>query len=575
MHRSSSELDAALERIVKGATADECESETLDFKEDRGDPREIERLVAEAVICFANASGGSVVVGVANNVRGPAAIRGTRIDPDHLRRRIYELTVPSLTVDVRQHHTQRQLLVVFVPPSPDIHADTQGRAKKRVHKDCLILSPEQLIRLREERRGINDWSAAASRRTIADVEPEAIIRARAILGAFNDERRALATLSNVDLLNALGVLLDRSVLNNAGAFLFCAAEPSDPPAVLYQYRTTPGGEPKAVVRIVPPLVIGFARVLELVVARQVLTPVTLPSGQQITIEDFPSLAVREAISNALCHRDHRLDGTVLVDHAPQVLSIDSPGPLVSGVTPSNILTTTPRPRNPALARAARTLGLAEELGRGIDRIYREMIRSGRAVPRIESDFDRVRVTLVGGAPNTQIARFVATLPEHEREDVDTMLIILHLCGTRTVNSASAAPILQKSVEEADAILRRLASEEAGLLESTAATANRRAAVYRFRSEALRGLGSAVAYQRRSTDELDRKVIAHLREYGQITNRTLQNFFDIDVYKARDIIGDLAQRGLLVRVSEQSRGSKVVWGPGPKFPTRAPRKRPTS
>jgi ATP-dependent DNA helicase RecG len=46
-------------------------------------------------------------------------------------------------------------------------------------------------------------------------------------------------------------------------------------------------------------------------------------------------------------------------------------------------------------------------------MYREMIRSGREAPKIEDLADHVRVTLLGGAPNTQIARFVAQLPEEE------------------------------------------------------------------------------------------------------------------------------------------------------------------
>ena len=71
---------------------------------------------------------------------------------------------------------------------------------------------------------------------------------------------------------------------------------------------------------------------------------------------------------------------------------------------------------------------------------------------------------------------------------------------------------------------------------------------------------------RSVDEIDRKVIAHVREYGKVTNNTLKNLFDIDVYKARDIITDLAQRQILQRTSEAQRGPSVTWGPGTKFPT---------
>jgi ATP-dependent DNA helicase RecG len=300
--------------------------------------------------------------------------------------------------------------------------------------------------------------------------------------------------------------------------------------------------------------------------------VTLPNGQQIHIENFPSLAVREALSNALVHRDYHLSAPIAIEHAPEVFKVSSPGPLVAGVTPHNILTISSRPRNRALAKAARTLGLAEETGRGVDRMYREMIRSGRPLPTIASDFDAVSVVLVGDAPDTNIARFVAGLPEQERDDTDTMIVLFQLCATRTLTALLAAPLLQKTPEEAQAILARLSSDAVGLLERTRQSLQRSAATYRLRGEPLRLLGPAVKYNRRSTTETDRKIIAHVQEYEKITNRTLQNFFDLDVYKARDMIADLVARGLLVRVSAQPRGPGVEWGPGPKFPVKKSRLR---
>lgn len=336
-------------------------------------------------------------------------------------------------------------------------------------------------------------------------------------------------------------------------------------ALVYQYFSTPGGEPKFVERLEPPFLVSVSRVFELVQARQELTPITLPDGQQITIEDFPMPAVREAISNALCHRDYHLNTNIVIEHSPSVFVVSSPGPLVSGVTVDNIITVPSRPRNPALAKMARLLGLAEELGRGVDRMYREMIRSGRNVPQIEVSYDRVRVSLVGGAPNAQIARFIATLPEDERDDTDTMLILHRLCAAKTVNATACSSLLQKSPPEAEAILRRLSTQAMGLLECTRATVGRSMPTYRLREVPLKLLGSAVEYQRRTTDDIDRKVISHVREYGKITNRTLQNFFDVHVYKARDIISDLVKREILIRISDQQRGPKVEWGAGPNFP----------
>ncbi len=451
-------------------------------------------------------------------------------------------------------------MVISVSQSSDIHSDNQGRATRRINRGCHPMTPDQQARLREERRGV-DWSAESSGQGLNDVSEEAIVVARSILARFGDERRRLASLSRVDLCTALGLISPDGSLNRAGALLFCN---DDGTGVVYQYRSTPGGEPRNVQRLPTPFVTTFSRVMDLVTARRVSTPLNLPNGQQISIEDFPQLAVREALSNAVCHRDYHLDGAIVVDHSPETFTVTSPGPLVSGVTPSNIITTTSRPRNPALAKAARILGFAEELGRGVDRMYREMIRSGRQTPVIETEFDRVRVAFVGGAPDTNIARFVISLPEEEQDDTDTMIILLRLCSLRTITATTAAPLLQKSLQEAEAVLRRLSTDAVGLLEKTRATVGRAAGTYRLRGEALKGLGAAVLYQRRTADEIDKKVIAHVSEYGKITNRTLQNVFDVDVYKARDILADLVRRNVLRRVSETARGPKVEWGPGAGF-----------
>lgn len=564
MSRLTSEADFALSQIIAGAVPSSLETATLDFKEDKQSANDTERMIADAAICFANAAGGVIIAGVSDKIKGKDAVLGTKLEPAKAKQRIYELTRPHLNVEAFRHELHKNITIIIVPQSSDVHSDTQGRTTRRINLDCVPMDAEQQLRLKQERRGY-DWSDEPSGLSISLINDECISTARKILQGFNDDRRFIAGLSNVDLLSALGVLAGRDELNKAGALLFGNSNTEDWGGIVYQYRSTPGGEPINVVRLGSPFVLAFSRTMDLVSARQSLTPVNLPTGQQITIEDFPQLAVREALSNALCHRDYNLKQPIFVDHSPAVFSVSSPGPLVSGVTSANILTTTSRPRNPALAKAARILGFAEELGRGVDRMYREMIRSGRQIPRIEASYDEVKVTLVGGAPDTNIARFVRSLPEDEQNDTDTMLILFKLCTTRTVTASALAGFLQKSPAEIEMVLRRLATTEVNILEVSRPSSKKSASVFRLKNDALKGLGSVVTYHRKNSEETDKKITAHVREYGKITNRTLQNLFDIHVYRARDILSDLVQRGILTRVSEQQRGVGVEWGPGPNFP----------
>lgn len=560
------EYGDAIAAVLAGRTAADLESRTLDFKQEVPDAREMGRSLAEAAVCFANAVGGTIVVGVDDKASGPVALVGTTTEPDRVRRLIHERTAPPMTLDVRvDERFGARLLVIVVPEGIEVHQDTQGRAYRRVDAQrCITMSAADQARLRDERTGF-DWSAQASERASADMSALAIAAARARLAALPDKRQDLARLSDRDLLRGLGVVDAGGGLLKAGEVLFCDPLAGASPTVLYQYRPTPGGEPAAVERISSPLILAFQRVLELVDARRNTVPITLPDGQQIHVADFPDLAVREAVANGVLHRDHRLAGPVLVDHSKTVLAVSSPGPLVAGVTPDNILTHPSKPRNLVLTAAFRVLGLAEETGRGVDRMYREMIRAGRDLPLIEDGIDGVRVSLVGGSQNTRIARYVAQLPEDERSDTDTMLVLFTLCTRRTTNAQALAPLLQKGGEEAEAVLRRLSADPPGILEPTRGTLRRAHPAYRLRGDALRALGPAVRYQRRTVDDIDRKVIDHVNEYSRITNKTIRNIFEVDVYQATGIIKDLVDREVLVKTSTQQRGPNIEYGPGRKFP----------
>ena len=575
MHPNADEPRRALNAILGGGKAKDLETHTLDFKEDGKNVAETLKTVADAALCFANASGGVIVVGVADREAGPTAIRGTAVSPDEVRRRVYELSSPHLTVDawVEPFHG-RSLVFVWVPQSAEIHSDPQGRAPRRIGTDCRPMDPGEQARLREERRGI-DWSASAGESGPDAVWPAAVEAARTLLSRFPDDRRKLARLQTPELLRALGVVDRSGTLLRAGEVLFVGGQPHSTPAIVFQFQATPGGEARAIERLPPPLLPAFLRAMELMQARRSVSMLTLANGQQLEVEDLPMLAAREALANAVIHRDYHLAQPVNVVQSPDLLVVTSPGPLVSGVTPENILTHPSKPRNACLMQAARVLGIAEEVGRGVDRMYREMISSGRELPSIVSAHDHVRVSLRGGQTNTAVARFVAGLPEHERDDTDTLLVLFKLCSTKTTNAHELAPLLQKPPVEVESTLRRLASEATAILEPTRQSAALTHPKYRLRGEVLKQLGAAVPYQRRTLDEIDRKVIAHVREYGSVTNRTVQNLLDVGIQRARAYLADLVDRKVLRKTSKHQRGPGVQYGPGSRFPSsRAPRRTPS-
>ena len=247
------------------------------------------------------------------------------------------------------------------PEGIDFYADTQGRATRRVAKSCEVLLPSSAALLKEERRGI-DWSVQPSGRSVEDAEPRAVDAARRRLARFADTRREMARLPVHDLMRDLGVATADGALARAGDVLFCAPRE---PALHYQYRRTPGGEVANDYREPTPALVALDEVMDRVNLRGNAIPILVGGGQQIDVRDFPELAVREALVNAVVHRDYRLDGIVSIEHSPQLFTIQSPGALVSGVSIANILTHASKPRNPLLAHVVHQLGLAERSGRGV------------------------------------------------------------------------------------------------------------------------------------------------------------------------------------------------------------------
>lgn len=563
------ELDRALARIRQGTSPHKLESATLDFKAESRSLKETFANLAEAASCFANGVGGVIVLGIADRGSGSATVIGTDLDGREVRMGIFERTVPHLDVVVREVYLlDRRVLVVDVAEGLRVHGTSDGRYSWRRGDKCPPMTADDVARLKEERSG-EDWSIRSAKAGgLEIVDQAAISRARSLLAGV-PERGAveLADAEAVDLLGGLA-LMKRGSLTNAGRLMFGRRSPTAPPSIVYQHRRSAGGEPDRVLRFNEPLVVAVDRLIEAVELRLTHTPVNLSGGQQVAVADFPSLAVREAILNAVVHGDHRTGRPIQIEHSPDELSVVSPGPLVAGVTPQNILRHPHRARFPSLFLAFRHLGLVEQVGLGVDRMFREMLRFGRQPPTITEASDEVTVRFIADQPNLRIARFVNELPDGARDDLAVLIVLSVLRRRRSVRAEDIAPEIQRSSVEAQHLLRRLAGDERGLLEPTQGTSARRHPNYRLRGTVLATLGPSVAYHRAPTAERDRKIVEHVREYGSVNNRTVQNLFDVDVYRASAILRELVSREILVRTSEQQRGQLVRYGGGPGFPDRS-------
>lgn len=559
-------LGDALQHLIDGATADSLESETLDFKRDphtvtgRGAPgnpqaRLIEELV-DTVVCFANTHGGRIILGVDDHTPGPGAFIGTEADPAILRNRIYGNTRPQLTVPIEEiEYAGARLLVITVPEGLDLVTDSKGKALSRRGTSCAPLTEDARRALAHERRN-PDLTARPSDKSWRDVSPSAMSQARHLLGQLVDLRNQMADLDDASLLRALNLVDRDDRLLIAGEILFCTPQ-QDMLDMLT--RAAAGAEP-SVRRLREPLVLLLPHALESV--RTTIDPevahVALTGGQEIALPDFSPIAVDEAVTNALVHRDYSRPERVVIDHSPNALRVWSPGGLPFGVTEDRLLSTVSTPRNATLMAAMQQLGLAERASRGIDRMFREQVRVGQQVPGIRADEYSVEVYFTSGAPNRAFAGYVATLPRTLRENVDAMLVLVHLCQRPTLTLADAARLLQVSDAEARDRLDALGTGADALIERDGDA--RRGVRWRLRPTVASALGTAVQHRARANSARPR-VEAHLKEYGWITNKTIRNMFDLDVQQATQILNELRAANVVIKDPDgPQRGPSIRWLP---------------
>jgi ATP-dependent DNA helicase RecG len=126
----------------------------------------------------------------------------------------------------------------------------------------------------------------------------------------------------------------------------------------------------------------------------------------LDVPTFNEAAVREAILNAVSHRDYRLPGSIFVRQYPRRLEVVSPGGFPPGITLENILWRQ-APRNRRLAEAFAHCGLVERAGQGMNRIFEECIRESKPQPDFsQSDEYQVALTLHGEIQDPQFLRFL-------------------------------------------------------------------------------------------------------------------------------------------------------------------------
>lgn len=367
---------------------DLMEGEEVEFKQQWTD-RALEDLAA-----FANTRGGTLLIGVRKDGEvGGAAAADAEIE------RIANVVVSrlGLTPSIRRRTVGSRVIIEVQIERARGVVGYGGRYLTRVGSTNRDFAQEELARLVLERSG-QRWDGLSSPWGLDRVDTAALARftelARARLPRIDAADPAL-TLQN------LGLARDGQI-TNAGVLLF-----ANRPQELFPHAQSRIGVFRGT-EIVDSHDFGgtvwlqldgamerFRRLLQVRFDVSVTGP-TVEGLQRKDVWEYPLEALREAVINALIHRDYAAPGDIQVRLQDDRLQIWNPGRLPEGIRLDQLRAPNHPsvPRNPLLARAFYFAGLIEQWGTGTTRILEWCGNQGLPEPEFAEEPGGFRVVFL-------------------------------------------------------------------------------------------------------------------------------------------------------------------------------------
>lgn len=527
------------------------ETFTVEFK--RGRPlRDLsDNDIVEAAMCLANGDGGVLCLGVEDDGRitGLAHRHGDHTDPDRIAALLLNLTDPPIAArPALVEIDDREVVVLEVPKATTPVGTRGGLYKRRSLKldgtpECVPYRPQEMLSAGFVLAGRDYAEVVLPAATRSDLDPVEFERFRRGAGRAKGDS-ALAEAGDAEVLRALRLLSADGGVTIGAVLLF--------------------GKPDALARFVPTAECLFQefngrelttnealRVPLLRAADELFERLRVRNSEyelmvglhRMGIPRIPEQTSREAIANALVHRDYTENAPVRVQLSIDDLLVASPGGFPPGVTLDNLITES-RPRSPVLADAFKRAGLVDRAGRGVAEMYLTLLRAGRGGPDYGRSTERsVSVSIPTSGADLDLVRFIVSFEEQQQTNLTIdQLRILHEVKAM---GPSSVPALAQNLRMLSATVRATLSRlaESGLVEARGTGRARQhhlsAAFYRVAEDR----GAYVRMRGADTVQQEQLVMSYLEAYGRITRS--------DVAALCMMTSDEARR-LLTRLREQGR-----------------------
>lgn len=385
------------------------ESAILEFKEARSNFSDSER--SDYCAAIANMGGGRILLGITNdrNIVGTNVYQGTI---NHVPQQVYQAIGITVAVEEVQHPKGR-VAIFDVPPRP-VGQRVRSNGGKYAYP---IRRGESLGEMDDAmtKEILNEIQPDFSSGIVDDLTLDDLDEA-----AIRDfkNRRAEKT-GNPGLVTAptAQVLIDAELVRDGKLTFACLLLLGKkekitrflPQAeIIYEWRNNPGQihhdfrKPWK-----DPYFLVYNEIWNTINARNIRVPYQEGFIQR-EILAFDETACREAVNNAVAHRDYTIPGgSIIIRASPSEFTVTSPGGFPNKITPDNVLTAMPHWRNRLIAEAFERTNLVERSGQGVDNIFESSIRQGKGLPDFDgTNSNTVQINVPARVKDAEFVKFL-------------------------------------------------------------------------------------------------------------------------------------------------------------------------
>ena len=359
------------------------ESETLEFK----GSLHLKDEIGKAISSLSNSNGGRILVGVSDNgkIIGIDSGKNTIEElANYIKRHSDPQIFPSI---ILEEVNDKKIIVIEVLEGKDKPVFFKDRAYKRVGKTSQGISASEIRKLALEEKPKLTWDEGICEASLEDIDEEKVrwflrkARAERNFGvgpetSVEEALQRLKLMKNEKLTNAAVLLFGK----NPQKFFFLAETRCG------RFKGTKPVKPFVDMKVFGGNIIDqIDKALSFVLDHTPMA-VWLVPGQVEREEkyEYPPDAIREAIINAVCHRDYSLSSSVQIRMFDDRLEVWSCGPLPEPLTPEDLKKKHKSIlRNPLIGKCFFLIKFIEEWGTGTNDMIKACLNWGLPEPEFE------------------------------------------------------------------------------------------------------------------------------------------------------------------------------------------------